>query len=75
MLMIVLEGATSLIFEWPRNEIMFIQGEAVHSVDFLVQTAREFLIVHGFRVVYNIIGSILMFVVFMKYYKQQLFYK
>ncbi|SFL36089.1 hypothetical protein SAMN04487943_101158 [Gracilibacillus orientalis] len=69
MLMIVLEGATSMIFEWPRNEIMFMEGTAVHSIDFLIQTAREFLIVHGFRVAYNIIGSIFMFVGFIKYYK------
>lgn len=67
--MIVLEGATSIVFEWPRNEILFIEGADVHSVEFLKQTAQEFLVVHGVRVAYNIIGSILMFVGFMKYYK------
>ncbi|WP_244445005.1 hypothetical protein [Oceanobacillus jeddahense] len=69
ILMIVLEGATSMVFEWSRNEILFIEGAEVHSVDFLKQTAQEFLIVHGFRVAYNIIGSILMFVGFIKYYQ------
>ncbi|WP_299088805.1 hypothetical protein [uncultured Metabacillus sp.] len=58
MLMLVLEGATSIIFEWPRNEIMFLEGTAVHSIESLKQTAQKFLVVHGFRVAYNIIGSI-----------------
>ncbi|WP_096186042.1 hypothetical protein [Evansella halocellulosilytica] len=70
--MIILEGATSIVFEWPRNEIMFIEGAAVHSAEFLQQTAQEFLLVHGFRVAYNILGSIFMFIGFMKYYKQNL---
>ncbi|EQB36286.1 MULTISPECIES: hypothetical protein [Virgibacillus] len=69
ILMIVLEGATSIVFAWSRNEILFIEGVDVHSVEFLKRTAQEFLIVHGFRVAYNIIGSILMFVGFIKYYK------
>ncbi|GAA0321348.1 hypothetical protein GCM10008967_09850 [Bacillus carboniphilus] len=71
ILMIVLEGASSMIFEWPRNEIMFIEGTAIHSVEFLKQTAQEFLIVHGFRVAFNIIGSILMFVGFLKIYRDR----
>lgn len=73
MIMIVLEGATSIIFEWPRNEIMFIEGTEIHSVEFLKQIANEFLIVHGFRVACNVIGSILIFIGFMKYYKHSLF--
>lgn len=72
ILMIVLEGMTSIVFEWPRNEILFIEGADVHSVGFLKKTAQEFLVVHGFRVAYNIIGSILMFVGFIKYYQHSL---
>ncbi|UOQ84741.1 hypothetical protein [Gracilibacillus salinarum] len=75
MLMIVLEGAASMIFEWPRNTIMFIEGTEVHSVAFLKQTANEFLMVHGFRVACNIVGALLMFVGFMKYYKHTMFTK
>ncbi|WP_152658175.1 hypothetical protein [Oceanobacillus sp. CFH 90083] len=67
ILTIVLEGATSMVFEWSRNEILFIEGADIHSVGFLKQTAQEFLIVHGFRVTYNIIGSILIFIGFIKY--------
>ncbi|WP_077324827.1 hypothetical protein [Virgibacillus siamensis] len=68
--MIVLEGVTSIVFEWPRNEILFIEGADIHSVRILKQTAQEFLIAHGFRVAFNIIGSILMFVGFIKYYQE-----
>ncbi|WP_101842582.1 hypothetical protein [Halobacillus sp. Marseille-P3879] len=70
MLMIVLEGATSMIFEWPRNEIMFIEGANVHSVEFLTKTAREFLVVHGFRVLCNVAGSVLIFIGFLKYVRK-----
>ncbi|WP_173918144.1 hypothetical protein [Halobacillus sp. Marseille-Q1614] len=72
MLMIVAEGAASVIFEWPRNEMMFIEGANIHSVEFLKQTAREFLVVHVFRVLCNIAGSILIFVGFLKYYRKRL---
>jgi hypothetical protein len=72
VVMMVLEGASSIIFEWPRNEIMFIDGVAVHSVEYLKQTAQEFLVVHGFRVAFNIIGSILIFVGFLKYYRYRI---
>ncbi|MFG6147508.1 hypothetical protein [Halobacillus sp. B23F22_1] len=71
MLMIVLEGAASMIFEWPRNEIMFIEGVSVHSVEFLTKTAREFLAVHGFRVLCNIAGSVLIFIGFLKYVRER----
>ncbi|WP_082232033.1 hypothetical protein [Halobacillus massiliensis] len=67
MLMIMLEGSASILFEWPRNEIMFIEGADVHSAAFLKQTAREFLIVHGFRVLCNMAGSLFIFIGFMKF--------
>ncbi|MBN3554704.1 hypothetical protein JYA63_10535 [Fictibacillus nanhaiensis] len=69
MLMIVIEGAISIVFEWPRNEIMFLEGTDVHSIAFLKETAKEFVIIHSIRVGTNILGSILIFIGFMKYYK------
>ncbi|SEH51061.1 hypothetical protein SAMN05192559_101916 [Halobacillus karajensis] len=72
MFMIILEGAASIIFEWPRNEIMFIEGASVHSVEFLKQTAREFLVVHGFRVLCNVAGSIFIFVGLLKFHKYRI---
>ncbi|MGD6963388.1 hypothetical protein ACQCVB_14355 [Fictibacillus phosphorivorans] len=69
MLMIVIEGAISIVFEWPRNEIMFLEGTEVHSIAFLKETAKEFVLIHSIRVGTNILGSILIFIGFMKYYK------
>jgi uncharacterized membrane protein len=75
MIMIVIEGAISIVFEWPRNEIMFIEGTDVHSIAFLKETAKEFVLIHSIRVVTNIVGSILIFIGFMKYYKSDLIQK
>ncbi|WP_079525860.1 hypothetical protein [Halobacillus hunanensis] len=69
IVMIVLEGAISIIFEWPRNEIMFIEGAEVHSVEFLKQIAKEFLVVHWFRVAFNVLASLFIFVGFLKFYR------
>ncbi|MEF7563715.1 hypothetical protein V4V35_11940 [Bacillus infantis] len=66
LLAIILEGAASILFEWPRNEIMFIEGADLHSIEFLKQTVKEFKIVHWFRVICNILGSLFIFVGFIK---------
>ncbi|MEB9507361.1 hypothetical protein P4J13_25885 [Bacillus anthracis] len=67
LLAIILEGAASIVFEWPRNEIMFIEGADVHSVEFLKQTVLEFKIVHWFRLGCNVFGSLFIFIGFIKY--------
>ncbi|MFZ4453679.1 hypothetical protein [Salibacterium aidingense] len=72
MLMIILEGVSSILFAWPRNEIMFVEGSDMHSTAILIQTAREFLVVHGFRVACNIAGSILIYIGFLRYYQWKL---
>jgi hypothetical protein len=41
LMMIVADGLVSILFFWPRNEIMFVEGSAVHSAEVLRQTARE----------------------------------
>lgn len=43
ILIIVLEGATSILFEWARNKILFIEGADVHSVEFLKQNGKRIL--------------------------------
>ena len=53
LLMIVGEGLFSVAFFWPRNEIMFIEETAVHSAEFLRQTASEFQTLHWARVVFK----------------------
>jgi branched-subunit amino acid transport protein len=67
--MMFAEGAASVIWEWPRNEIMFIEGTAIHSAEVLQQTYNEFILVHWFRVLCNIAGSILIFFGFLRVYR------
>ena len=69
VLMMILLGMISMVFEWPRNEIMFIEGSSVHSVSFLQQTAREFLMINWLRVVLNTMGAIFVFTGFLKFYR------
>jgi hypothetical protein len=69
LLMIVGEGLASMALFWPRNTIMFIEGPAVHSAEFLRQTATEFQNLHWLRVGFNAIGSVLIFIGFLKFYR------
>ena len=72
VLMIVGEGLASMAFFWPRNTIMFVEGPAVHSAEFLRQTAREFENLHWLRVGFNVAGSALIFTGFLKFYRQMI---
>ena len=69
--MMILLGMISMVFEWPRNEIMFIEGSSVHSVAFLQQTAREFLMINWLRVALNTMGAIFVFTGFLKFYRSR----
>jgi hypothetical protein len=72
LLMIVGEGLVSMAFFWPRNTIMFIEGTAVHSAEFLRQTAQEFQNLHWLRVAFNAVGSALIFTGFLKVYRHSI---
>lgn len=69
VLMIACEGAVSMVFFWPRNTIMFIEGASVHSVEVLRQTAREFQAWHWSRLAFNAASAVFAFVGFMKLYR------
>ncbi len=69
LIMIVCEGLVSMAFFWPRNEIMFVEGRAVHSDEFLRQTAQEFQMLHWSRLAFNAAASISIFVGFLKFYR------
>ena len=43
MVFIACEFLFSVLFFWPRNEIMFVEGTAVHSAEALRQTALRIL--------------------------------
>jgi hypothetical protein len=72
VLMIVCEGLFSMAYFWPRNEIMFIEGTAVHSAEFLRQVAREFQTLHWARVAFNVAATASIFVGFMRFYRHML---
>jgi hypothetical protein len=72
LLMIVCEGLFSMAFLWPRHEIMFIEGTAVHSAEFLRQTASEFQTPHWARVAFNVAASVSIFVGFLKFYHHRI---
>jgi hypothetical protein len=72
LLMIVCEGLFSMAFFWPRNEIMFIEGTAVHSAEFLRQTAQEFQTLHWARVAFNVAAFVSIFVGFLRFYRQKI---
>jgi uncharacterized membrane protein len=72
LLMIVADGLFSMLFFWPRNTVMFIEGTAVHSAAFLKQTAREFQALRWVRLALSLAGSILIFTGFLKFYRHSL---
>jgi hypothetical protein len=70
--MIVGEGIASMVFFWPRNTIMFVEGVAMHSAEVLRQTAEEFQRLHWLRLAFNAIGSAAAFAAFLAYYRRTL---
>jgi hypothetical protein len=63
---------TSVLFQWPRNSIMFDEGTAVHSAAFLQQTAREFLAFHWLRLAGIVTAPVLAFIGFLRLYRHRL---
>lgn len=71
--MIVCEGVASLLFFWPRNEIMFVEGLEVHSAEYLKQVAREFETWHWrSRMGFNTAAAVAAFVGFLRLYRHRL---
>jgi hypothetical protein len=60
------EGLFSILFFWPRNEIMFIEGPAVRSAAFLRDTARQSQAMHWGRVGFNAAAAAFAFAAFLK---------
>ena len=71
--MIVCEGIASILYFWPRNEIMFVEGLDVHSAEYLRQVAREFEAWHWrSRMGFNAAAAVGAFVGFLKLYRHRL---
>jgi hypothetical protein len=71
--MIVCEGVASVLYFWPRNEIMFVEGTVVHSAEYLEQVAREFERWHWrSRMGFNAAAAVSAFVAFMRLYRHRI---
>jgi hypothetical protein len=71
--MIVCEGVASMLYFWPRNEIMFVEGLDVHPAEYLKQVAREFETWHWrSRMGFNALAAVSAFVGFLKLYRHRL---
>jgi hypothetical protein len=71
--MIVCEGVASILYFWPRNEIMFVEGSEVHSAEYLKQVAREFETWHWrSRMGFNALAAVSAFVGFLRFYRRRL---
>jgi hypothetical protein len=64
LLCIVADGVASMLFFWPRNTIMFVEGSAMHSPDVLRQTAAQFEQLHWLRVAFNAASAVFAFIGF-----------
>lgn len=63
--MIVAEGVASITYFWPRNDIMFVEGLAVHSAEILIRVAEEFETWHWrSRMGFNLISAVAAFAAF-----------
>lgn len=57
VLMIVFEFLFSILYFWPRNNIMFVEGLAKHSAEELQKAANEFQMGHWIRLSVSFINS------------------
>jgi hypothetical protein len=71
LLCIVADGVASMIFFWPRNTMMFIEGTAVHSPEVLRQIAEQFEQLHWLRVAFNAASAVFAFIGFVALDRRQ----
>jgi len=60
----------SALYFWPRNDIMFDEGIAVHSVEFLRRTAVEFETGHRLRLAMSGVTAALAFTGLLRFHRQ-----
>lgn len=56
----------SVLFFWPRNEIMFVDPVGTHSAEYLRQVAAEFVAGHHVRLAGGAVTSVLAFLVLLR---------
>ena len=69
---IVADGLVSIVFFWPRNDVMFVEGLAVHSAEVLRQAANEFVTLHWLRLALNIASAVAAFAAFTALYRTRI---
>ncbi|MGW5052645.1 DUF1772 domain-containing protein [Actinokineospora sp. NPDC004072] len=67
--LVVGEWLFSMVFFWPRNDIMFEEGIAVHAAEFLQRTADEFQTGHWFRLGMSAVTAALAFTGLLRYHR------
>ncbi len=68
--MLLAEGVASMLYFWPRNEIMFVEGLSVHDPGYLIQVAEEFQTWHWrSRMGFNTVAAIAAFAGFLGVYR------
>lgn len=67
--LVVGEFLFSMLFFWPRNDIMFEEGIAVHSVEVLRQAAFEFQTGHWVRLAMSAVTASLAFAGLLRYHR------
>ena len=71
--MLVAEGVVSMLYFWPRNTVMFSEGLAVHSADYLRQVAAEFETWHALsRLIFNTVAAVAAFAAFLNAYANRI---
>ncbi|MEU1646510.1 DUF1772 domain-containing protein [Micromonospora zamorensis] len=64
---IACEFLFSVVFFWPRNEIMFVDPVGTHSPEYLRQVAEEFVAGHWVRLVGGAVTSALAFTALLRF--------
>ncbi|WP_136519466.1 DUF1772 domain-containing protein [Cellulomonas telluris] len=69
---VVAEGVVSVLYFWPRNEVLFVEGLAVHSPEHLVQVAHEFETWHWrSRMVFSTVAAVAAFAAFLAVHRSE----
>lgn len=68
-LAIAAEGVTSVLYFWPRNRILFVEGAAVHPVEVLRRVSDEFQVWHWSRVLFNAASAACILIGFLRFYR------
>ncbi|MEV0155981.1 DUF1772 domain-containing protein [Micromonospora sp. NPDC050686] len=67
---IACEFLFSVVFFWPRNEIMFVDPPGTHSVEYLRQVADEFVAGHWVRLAGGAVTAALAFTALLRFARQ-----